>query len=194
MTPAIRPANASTSMLKARRNRRMKIRSKEGTRHLMSSSLLSKMRLSSLRIKGCSSSKFASYRTGSTRSGKTCTYSNKPSSVSARNAHLAEELARGLATSTVASTRTGWLTLWSSLEPARTSSPPPCSSATCPSHQTPTPVGLEMKSENSSRPRPCSRLRALPRGDASPPQSGPSSPPVRRERPRFIPSLPGKTG
>jgi hypothetical protein len=147
-----------------------------------------------LRIKGYSSSKFMSCRIGSTRNEKTCTYSNKPSSVSARNAHLAEGPARGPATSTVASMRTGWSTPRSSLEPAKTSSPPPCSSATCPSHQTPMPVGLEMKSENSSRPLPCSRPTALPRGDTSPPQSGSSSPPDRRERLRFILSLPGETG
>jgi hypothetical protein len=40
---------------------------KEGTRHLRSSSLPSGMRLNSLRIKECSSSKSASYRIGSTR-------------------------------------------------------------------------------------------------------------------------------
>jgi hypothetical protein len=147
-----------------------------------------------LRIKECSSNKFTSCRTGSTRNEKICTYSNKPSSMSVRHTRLAGELAKGLTTSIVASMRTGWLTPWFSLEPARTSSPPPCSSATCPSRQTPTPVGLDIKSDNSSRPLPCSRPRALPRGDASNPRSGSLSPPDKRERPRFIPSLPDETG
>jgi hypothetical protein len=97
-------------MLKALQNQRMKSQSKEGTRHLMSSFLLSEMTLSSLRIKERSSSRFVSCRTGLTRNRKTWIYSNKPSRASVRSAHLAGELARELATSTVASTMTGWST------------------------------------------------------------------------------------
>jgi hypothetical protein len=67
---------------------------KEGTRHLRLSSLLSGMRLNSLRIKECSSSKSASFRIGSTRNEKTYVYFSKPSSKSAWHMHMAEELKR----------------------------------------------------------------------------------------------------
>jgi hypothetical protein len=75
-------------------------------------------------------------------------------------------------------------------EPARMLSQPPCFFVTCPSHRTPIPVGPAMKSEDSSRPLPCSRPRVLPRGDAGLSRSSLRSPPDRRERPRFIPSTP----
>jgi hypothetical protein len=80
-----------------------------------------------------------------------------------------------------------------SVEPARTWSQPPCSFVTCTSHQTSRPVGPAMKSEDSSRPLPCSRPRVLPLGDAGLPRSNLWSPPVRRERPRFILSTPNGT-
>jgi hypothetical protein len=48
----------------------------------MLSYLTSRMRLNSLLIKECSSSKFVSCRAGSTRNEKTYAYSNKPSSMS----------------------------------------------------------------------------------------------------------------
>jgi hypothetical protein len=69
-------------------------------------------------------------------------------------------------------------------------SQPPCSFVTCPSHQTSRPIGPMMKSEDSSRPLPCSRPRVPPQGDAGLPRSSLWSPPDRRERPRFIPSPP----
>jgi hypothetical protein len=47
-----------------------------------------------------------------------------------------------------------------------------------------------MKSEDSSRPLPCSKPRVPPRGDAGLPRSSLRSPPNRKESPRFIPSLP----
>jgi hypothetical protein len=65
------------------------------------------MRLNSLQIKECSSSKSVSCRIGSTRNEKTYAYFSKPSSKSARHAHTAEELKRELATLTVASSRIG---------------------------------------------------------------------------------------
>jgi hypothetical protein len=64
---------------------------------------------------------------------------------------------------------------------------------TCPSHRTPRPVEPGMKSEDSSRPLPCSRPRVLPPGDAGLPRSNLRSPPVRRERPQFIPNTPNGT-
>jgi hypothetical protein len=67
---------------------------------------------------------------------------------------------------------------------------PPCSFVTCPSHQTPRLVGPTMKSEDSSRPLPCSSPRVPPQGDVGLPRSSLRSPPDRRERPRFIPSPP----
>jgi hypothetical protein len=54
----------------------------EGTHHLRSSSLLSRMRLNSLRIKECNSRKSASCRIGSTRNEKIYAYFSKPSSKS----------------------------------------------------------------------------------------------------------------
>jgi hypothetical protein len=59
---------------------------------------------------------------------------------------------------------------------------PPCSFVTCPSHRTPRPIGPTMKSEDSSRPLPCSRPRVPPRGDTGSPWSSLQSPPDRRER------------
>jgi hypothetical protein len=103
MTPTTRLASASTLMDLARWIRRMRHLLKEGTRHLKSSSLPSRMRLNSLRIKECSSSKSASCRIGSTRNEKTCVYYIEPSSKSARHAHMVEELE----TSIVASSRIG---------------------------------------------------------------------------------------
>jgi hypothetical protein len=47
-----------------------------------------------------------------------------------------------------------------------------------------------MRSEVSSRLRPCSKLRVPPRGNTGLPRSSLRSPPSRRKRPRFIPSLP----
>jgi hypothetical protein len=80
---------------------------KEGTRHLRSSSLPSGMRLNSLRIKQCSSSKSASCRIGSTRNKKTYIYYSEPLSKSAWHVHMAEELEKELSTSIVASSRIG---------------------------------------------------------------------------------------
>jgi hypothetical protein len=65
------------------------------------------MRLNSLRIKECSSSKSASCRIGSTRNEKTYVYFSEPSSKSAWRAHMAEELERELTTLIVASSRIG---------------------------------------------------------------------------------------
>jgi hypothetical protein len=76
----------------------------------MLSYLTSRTRLNSLLIKECSSSKFTSCRTGSTRKEKICAYSNKPSSMSVRHTHMAGDLERELAMSIVASTRIGRLT------------------------------------------------------------------------------------
>jgi hypothetical protein len=73
----------------------------------MSSFLPSGMRLNSLRIKECSSSKSTSCRTGSTRNEKTYAYSNKPSSMNVRHTDMAGELERELTTSIVASLRIG---------------------------------------------------------------------------------------
>jgi hypothetical protein len=140
------------------------------------------MRLNSLRIKECSSSKSMSCRIGLTRNEKTYVYFSKPSSKSAWHAHMAEELKRELTTSIIASSRIGQSSPRFSVEPARTWSPPPCSFVTCPSHRTPRPVEPEMKSEDSSRPLPCSRPRVPPRGNAGGPQSSLLSPPDKRER------------
>jgi hypothetical protein len=71
---------------------------KEGTHHLRSSSLPSGMRLNSLWIKECSSSKSVSCRIGSTRNEKTYVYYSEPSSKSAWHAHMVEELERELVT------------------------------------------------------------------------------------------------
>jgi hypothetical protein len=56
------------------------------------------MRLNSLWIKECSSSKSVSCRIGSTRNEKTYVYYSEPSSKSAWHAHMAEELERELVT------------------------------------------------------------------------------------------------
>jgi hypothetical protein len=72
-------------------------------------------------------------------------------------------------------------------------SQPPCTFVTCPSHRTLRPIGPAMKSEDSSRLLPRSRLRVPPYGDAGLPRSSLRSPPDRRERPRFIPSTPNGT-
>jgi hypothetical protein len=69
----------------------------------------------------------------------------------------------------------------SSAEPAKMLSWSPCSFITCPSHRTPRPIGPTMKSEDSSRPLPCSRPRVPPRGDAGLLWSSLWSPPDRRE-------------
>jgi hypothetical protein len=98
MTPTTQLMSISTSMELARRIRRIRHPLKEGTCHLRSSSLPSGMRLNSLRIKGCSSSKSASCRIGSTRNEKTYVYYNEPSSKSTWHAHMAEELKRELMT------------------------------------------------------------------------------------------------
>jgi hypothetical protein len=154
---------------------------KEGTRHLRLSSLLSGMRLDSLWIKECSSSKSASCRIGSMRNEKTYSYFSKTLSKSARHAHMAEELKRELVMSIVASSRIERSSPQFSIEPARTWLQPPCSFVTCPSHQTPRPIESVMKSKDSSRPLPCSRPRVLPPGDAGLPRSNLRCPPVRRE-------------
>jgi hypothetical protein len=122
---------------------------------------MSGTRLNSLRIKECSSSKSASCRTGSTRNEKTYPYFNKPSSMNVRHTHMAVELEKELMMSIIASPRIGQSTPRFSVEPAKTLLLP-CSSVTCPSHRTLMLVEPEMKSENSSRPLLCSRLRALP--------------------------------
>jgi hypothetical protein len=80
---------------------------KEGTRRLRSSSLLHGIRLNSLWTKEYNSSKSMNCRTGSTRNKKIYAYFNKPSSMSARHAHMAEELERELMTSIIASSRIG---------------------------------------------------------------------------------------
>jgi hypothetical protein len=78
------------------------------------------MRLNSLRIKECNSSKSTSCRIGSTRNEKIYTYFNKPLSMSTRPTHMAEELERELATSIIASLRIGQSSPQFSVEPART--------------------------------------------------------------------------
>jgi hypothetical protein len=65
------------------------------------------MRLNSLWIKECILSKSVSCRIGSMRNEKTYVYFSKPSSKSARHAHMAEDLERELATSIIASSRIG---------------------------------------------------------------------------------------
>jgi hypothetical protein len=65
------------------------------------------MRLNSLRIKECSSSKSTSCRIGSTRNEKTYVYYNEPSSKSTWHEHMAEELEKELMTSIIASSRIG---------------------------------------------------------------------------------------
>jgi hypothetical protein len=92
------------------------------------------MRLNSLRIKECSSSKSASCRIGSMRNEKTYVYFSEPSSKNARHAHIVEEHEKELATSIVASSRIGQSSPRFSVEPARTWSQLPCSFVTCPSH------------------------------------------------------------
>jgi hypothetical protein len=74
------------------------------------------------------------------RNEKIYAYFNKPSSTSVRHAHMAEELERELMTSIIALLRIGQASPWSSAEPARMLSRPPCSFVTCPSHRTPRPV------------------------------------------------------
>jgi hypothetical protein len=59
----------------------------------------------------------------------------------------------------------------SSTEPARMLSQPPCFFVICPSHPTSRPIGPMMKSEDSSRPLPCSKPRVPPRGDVGLPRS-----------------------
>jgi hypothetical protein len=120
------------------------------------------MRLNSLWIKECNSSKSANCRTGLMRNEKIYAYFNKPSSMSARHAHTAEELERELVMSIDTSSRIGQSSPRFSVEPARMLSQPPCSFVTCPSHRIPRPVEPVMKSEDSSRPLPCSRLRVPP--------------------------------
>jgi hypothetical protein len=162
----------------------------EGTCQFRSSSLLHGMKLNSLQIKECNSSKSTNCKTCSTRNEKICAYFNKPSSTSARHAHTTEELKRELATSIVMSSRIGQASPRFLAEPARMLSQPPCSFVTCPSHRTLRPIGPVMKSEDSSRPLPCSRPRVPPRGDVGLPQSSLRSPPDKRKRPRFILSTP----
>jgi hypothetical protein len=94
MTPTTRFASASISMELLRQIQRMRQPLEEGTRRLRSSFLLHGMRLNSLWTRECNSSKSANCRTGSTRNEKICAYFNKPSSMSARHAHMAEELER----------------------------------------------------------------------------------------------------
>jgi hypothetical protein len=101
-----------------------------------------------------------------------------------------EELKRELTTSIVALSRIGQVSPRFLVEPARMLSQPPCYFITCPSHRTPRPIGPVMKSKDSLRPLPCSRPRVPPRGNAGLPRSSLRSPPDRRERPRFIPSMP----
>jgi hypothetical protein len=62
----------------------------------------------------------------------------------------------------LASSRIGQSSPQFLVEPARMLSQPPCSFVTCPSHQTPRPIEPVMKSEDSSRSLPCSRLRVPP--------------------------------
>jgi hypothetical protein len=109
----------------SRQIRRMRQPLEEGTCHLRSSSLLSGMRLNSLRTKESNSSKSASCRIGSTRNKKIYAYFNKPLSMSTRLAHTAEELERELATLIIASSRIGQSSPRFSIEPARTWSQPP---------------------------------------------------------------------
>jgi hypothetical protein len=106
--------------------------------------------------------RFKNYRPSSTRSKNTCAYFSKPSSGSMQRVYMAEELKRELTTLIVASLRIGWANPRSSTKPARTSSPPPCFSATCPNHLPLRPVGPVMRFEVSSRLWPCSRPRILP--------------------------------
>jgi hypothetical protein len=94
-------------------------------------------------------------------------------------------LEREHATSIVASSRTGRTNPQSSTEPARTSSPPPCFSATCLSHLRPR-GGPVMRFEVSLRLQPCSRPRVLPRGTVGLHQSSLRSPLDTRKRPQFI--------
>jgi hypothetical protein len=120
------------------------------------------MRLNSLWTKECNSSKSMNCRTGSMRNERICAYFNKPSSMSVRHAHTVEELEEELVTSIVASSRIGQASPQFLAELARMLSQPPCSFITCPSHQTPRPIRPMMKSEDSSRPLPCSRPRVSP--------------------------------
>jgi hypothetical protein len=92
----------------------------EGTCHLRLSSLLHGMKFNSLRTKECNSSKSVNCRTGSTRNEKICAYFSKPSSISARHAHMAEELERELVTSIIASSRIRQSSPRFLVEPART--------------------------------------------------------------------------
>jgi hypothetical protein len=151
-------------------------------RHLWLSPLLHGMKLNSLWIKKCNSSKSVNYRTGSTRNEKICAYFNKPLSMSARHTHTVEELEKELAMSIIASSRIRRVNHRSSAELARMLSQPPCFFVTCPSHRTLRPIGPTMKSENSSRPLPCSRPRVPPRGDAGLPRSSLWCPLDGRER------------
>jgi hypothetical protein len=120
---------------------------------------------------------------------RTCAYFNRPSSGSARRAHVAEELEREPTMSIVASSRIGRANPQSSIELARTSLPPPCFSVICLSNLPPRPVGPMMRFEVSSRLRPYSRPRVPPQGAVGLHRSSVRSPPDRRKRPRFIPSL-----
>jgi hypothetical protein len=182
MTPTTRLASASISLELSRRIHRMRQPLEEGTRYLRSSSLLHGMRLNSLRTKECNSSKSANCRIGSTRNEKIYAYFNKPSSMSTRHMHTVEELERELMTSIIASSRIRQSSPRFLVEPARTLSQPSCSFVTCPRHRTLRPIGPVMKSEDSSRPLPCSRPRVPPRGDVGLPRSSLWSPPDTRER------------
>jgi hypothetical protein len=111
---------------------------------------------------GHNSCRFENCRPSSTRNESACAYFSRPSNRSTWRMHVAEELERELAMSIVASSRTERVNPQSSTEPARTSSPPPCFSATCLSHLHPRLGGPMMRFKVSSRLRPCNRPRVLP--------------------------------
>jgi hypothetical protein len=146
MTAMIRLTNASTSIGLSHRTRRPRRPLKEGTpRRLKLSSLTHETKpSSSARPKELNLRRFKNCKPSSTRNKRTCACFTKPSSRSARHAHVAEGLDREPMVSIIASLRIGRANPKSSIEPARTSSPPPCFSAICLSHLPPRPVGPAM--------------------------------------------------
>jgi hypothetical protein len=70
--------------------------------------------------------------------------------------------------------------------------PPPCFSVICLSHLPPRPTGPVMRFEVSTRLWPYSGPRVPPQGAVGLHRSSLRSPPDRRKRPRFIPSLHNK--
>jgi hypothetical protein len=136
MTATIRLLNASTSMGLSHQTPKPRQSSKEGTpRNLTLSSLTHKMEPnSSVQPKEHNLSRFKNCKLSSTSNERTCAYFSRPLSESVRHVHVAEGLERELVMLIIASSRIGWANPQSSIELAKTSSPPPCFSAICPSH------------------------------------------------------------